>query len=852
MTRRRNRRATAARAGAIACVLLLATAAVLAEPIAKGNVTIKLEPVAAGLTAPIVATNAGDGSGRLFVVEQSGQIRIVRNGLVLPEPFLDIADKLPTLNPFFDERGLLGLAFHPNYETNGRFFVRYSAPRDGVEGEPCFGSSRGCHSAVLAEYSVSSGDPSLADPASEQILFTIDEPQFNHNAGEVAFGPDGFLYFSLGDGGGANDGLADSPPSHGPIGNGQDIETALGAMLRIDVDGGAPYAIPSDNPFVGTAGLDEIWAYGMRNPYRFSFDDGPGGDGSLFLADVGQNLFEEISLVVNGGNYGWVVREGLHCFDPLNPRNPPAMCDEFGPLGEPLIDPIFEYAHPGTGFSPEGGITVVGGHVYRGSRSPSLTGSYVFGDFAQAFVVPSGSLYYLERSDMDEFQGRQFRIGDDDRSYGRFLKGFGEDEDGEIYTCGTEALAPFGTSGVVERIVTIENPDLDIKPGSCPNPVNRRSRGLLPMALVGTENFDVANVDPSTIALTRGGSTLAFTASLDGSITDSTAAGSARMTLNLVTNELSMDLTIEGLLGPQIAQHVHGPAAVDQNGPVVFPLPGPGSFDDFTIVLTDEQKQVILDGLAYINVHTMRNPGGEIRGQIEPARVAPLLVSVSDEATPLAGEGCDCHEVGADGIPDLSLKFDTQEVVSTLGLDVSDDGSATLTVVGRQSPADVSGKTVSSFALQASQQVPPTTSAASGSCSVTVDEMSGEVSVGCSYEGLVDEAFAAHIHGPAEPGVNGPVILPLTPSGGTSGVITGGGTLTPMQVQEILEGRTYVNLHTVAFPGGEIRGQIGGGEGFRASDCIKVLSPGGAPIRSRRPERSVRVNGVGVAIAPSR
>jgi len=849
---RKDRTTRAERSGIFACLLLLATSVTLAEPIAKGNITIKLEPVAAGLTAPIVATNAGDGSGRLFVVEQSGQIRIVHNGLVLPEPFLDIADRLPALNPFFDERGLLGLAFHPDYESNGRFFVRYSAPREGAEGEPCFGSSRGCHSEVLAEFSVSSGDPNLADPASGRILFTIDEPQFNHNAGDVAFGPDGFLYFTLGDGGGGNDGLADSPPSHGPIGNGQNIDTALGAMLRIDVDGAAPYVIPPDNPFVGSPGVDEIYAYGMRNPYRFSFDDGPGGDGGLYLADVGQNLFEEISLVVNGGNYGWVVREGLHCFDPLDPRNPPDTCTEFGLLGEPLIDPIFEYSHPGSGFSPEGGITVVGGYVYRGARSPSLMGSYLFGDFAQAFVVPSGSLYYLERSDLDEFSAWQLQIGDGDRPYGRFLKGYGEDEDGEVYVCGSQALAPFGTTGVIERIVTIENPGLDVKPGSCRNPVNRRSRGNLPVALVGTENFDVSNVDPSTIALTRGGSTRAFTASLDGSDTSSPGTGSARITLNLLTNELTMDLTIDGLLGTQIAQHVHGPAAVGQNGPVVFPLPGPGDFDNFTIVLTDEQKQLILDGLAYINVHTTRDPAGEIRGQIEPALVAPVRVATSDEATPLAGEDCDCHEEGADGIADLSLKFDTQEVISTLGLDVTDDGSVTLTVVGRQGPARVSDKTVFSFALQASQQVPPATSPATGSCSVTLDETSGEVAVGCSYDGLVGDAFAAHIHGPAGPGSNGPVIIPLTPTGTTSGVITGGGTLTPMEVQQILEGQAYINLHTATFPGGEIRGQIAGGEGFRASDCIDVLSPGNAPIKGGKSARSHRKESVGVARVPSR
>jgi len=660
--------------------------------IPKGDIVIKLETVATGLTAPIYATNAADGSGRLFIVEQSGQIRIVENDVLLPTPFLDIADKLPALNAFFDERGLLGLAFHPDYAINGRFFIRYSVPRDGDLSEPCFGTSRGCHSEVLAEYSVSAGNPNLADPASEIILFTIDEPQFNHDAGNVDFGPDGFLYFTLGDGGGAHDGLADSPPSHGPIGHGQNIETALGSILRIDVDSPpqAPlaYAIPPDNPFVSQPGLDEIYAYGMRNPYRFSFDDGPGGDGSLFLADVGQNLFEEINIVERGGNYGWVIREGFHCFDPFNPLSPPLSCPGTGPIGEPLLDPIAEYAHPGSGFSPEGGITVVGGFVYRGSRSTSLVGKYVFGDFSGQFSVPSGSLYFLEESTPGNFEIREFQIGADDSPYGLFLKGFGEGEDGEIYACGSTALAPFGETGVLERIVVPAQPSLDIKPGSCPNPLNRRSHGVLPVALVGVEGFDTTDVDVSSLTLSRGGPVRLFTASLDGNQanagagTGSTATGQAFMAININTNEFTMDLTIEGLLGTQTVQHVHGPAAPNANAGVVFAIPGPGSFEDFSIILTDAQKQIIMDGLVYINIHSTLNPAGEIRGQILPATVTPIRVEVGDVAAPVTGELCDCSETGPDGIMDLVLKFDTQDIFSKLLQDGSFDEFVVLTLNG--------------------------------------------------------------------------------------------------------------------------------------------------------------------------
>jgi glucose/arabinose dehydrogenase len=429
---------------------------------AQADVTIiELEPLAAGLTAPLGVTHAGDGSGRQFITEQSGQIRIVQDGNLLPTPFLDVSAKLPELNPSFDERGLLGLAFHPRYEQNGRFFIRYSTPRNGDPGEPCFGTSRGCHTEILAEYAVSTSDPNQADPDSEIILFTVDEPQFNHNAGDVAFGPDGFLYFTLGDGGGAHDGLADDPPSHGPIGNAQNIETPLGAILRINVD--APtqasetaYTIPPTNPFVGQPGLDEIYAYGLRNPFKFSFDDGPGGDGKLYLGDVGQNLFEEVNIIERGGNYGWVIREGFHCFDPFNPTSPPSTCNDFGPQGEPLVNPIVEYAHPESGFMPEGGITVIGGFVYRGTDSPNLLGKYIFGDFAQAFTIPSGTLYYIADPTGKNPEIQKFQIGLDDRPYGLFLKGFGEDEDGEIYACGSTALAPIGNTGVCARIVAFE------------------------------------------------------------------------------------------------------------------------------------------------------------------------------------------------------------------------------------------------------------------------------------------------------------------------------------------------------------------------------------------------------------
>lgn len=435
------------------------TCANIDPPCEAVQIRVVLEPVATGLVAPIHVTHAGDGSGRLFVVEQSGVIRVIADGLRLGTPFLDVTAKLPTLGEFFDERGLLGLAFHPDYETNGKFYVHYSAPRTSTGSEPCdlSGFNPGCHKEVLAEYTVL-GDPAtsnVADPSSERILFEVDEPQFNHNGGMVEFGPDGYLYFSLGDGGGANDGLADgdppgSAPTHGPIGNGQDIETALGKVLRIDVDSapamGLEYAIPPDNPFVGVAGLDEIYAFGFRNPFRFSFDDPAfGGTGELYLADVGQNLYEEVNIVELGGNYGWVIREGFDCFDPFDPGTPPPSCPTTGAGGEPLLDPVSVYSHV------DGGLAILGGYVYRGSGVPAMAGKYIYGDFSADFG-PTGRLYYFDLTGAGAYVRQEFLTHPDDQPIGQFLKGLGIDQDGEIYVCASDDLAPSGSSGVVYRI----------------------------------------------------------------------------------------------------------------------------------------------------------------------------------------------------------------------------------------------------------------------------------------------------------------------------------------------------------------------------------------------------------------
>ena len=457
------------------------TCATIDPPCAPATppLAIGLEIVASGLSSPVGVANSGDGTGRLFVVDQPGRIRVIdAGGNLLPIPFLDVSALLPPLGidfgggfPLFDERGLLGLAFHPNFENNGKFYIRYSRLRTSTGSEPCdldFPPGE-CHEEVLAEYTVS-GNPrinNVANPGSGVVLLTVSKPQWNHNAGDLAFGPDGFLYVSFGDGGGANDGLHENPPSHGPIGSGQNLETLLGKMLRIDVDGGSPYAIPPDNPFVGIAGRDEIYAYGLRNPYQFSFDDGPGGDNKLYLGDVGQDLFEEVDIITRGGNYGWAAREGAHFFGPLQPFSPPASCLQLwadaGIDCNTMIDPVDEYLHS------VGGLSVIGGFVYRGSVYPPLQGKYVYGDFSGDFG-PTGRLYYFDTTGPETHQRKEFYISPRGDPFGLFLKGFGEDEDGEVYVCASNELGPgtaagrgTGDTGVVFRIVPPRLPSIGLE-----------------------------------------------------------------------------------------------------------------------------------------------------------------------------------------------------------------------------------------------------------------------------------------------------------------------------------------------------------------------------------------------------
>jgi glucose/arabinose dehydrogenase len=327
-----------------------------------------------GLTSPIGLVNAGDGSGRLFVVEQSGLIRVIRDGELLPEPFLDIRDRVSCCS----ERGLLGLAFHPDYDQNGLFFVNYT----DLNGDT-----------AISRFQVSN-NPELADQASEVQLLGVAQPFPNHNGGGLAFGPDGYLYIGLGDGGSGGD----------PLGNAQNTQNLLGKLLRLDVDQGDLYAVPNDNPYAHGSGAPEIWVFGLRNPWRFSFDS---LTGDLFIGDVGQGSWEEVDYLSagnpGGANFGWNYREGTH------PYSATSVPDD-----TLLIDPVAEYGH-------DQGISVIGGLVYRGEQLPDWQGIYLYGDYGSGFI------WGLFRTEDGSWQNAQlFQTGSR-------ITSFGEDESGEVY-----------------------------------------------------------------------------------------------------------------------------------------------------------------------------------------------------------------------------------------------------------------------------------------------------------------------------------------------------------------------------------------------------------------------------------
>jgi glucose/arabinose dehydrogenase len=430
------------------CLGLLALSAGCLPPqqVPQNAKTITLQTIAVGLGSPVALAAPNDGTGRLFVVEQAGVIWVIEGGQVLETPLLDVRNELAPLTAI-DERGLLGLALHPNFASNGRLFVYFNTP-------PSAEAPAGTVTQVrLAEFRINAGQPNVADAGTERVLFELAKPQANHNAGQLAFGPDGFLYIGIGDGGGAGDtGFGRTTG----LGNAQDTTNLLGKILRIDVDSGTPYGVPASNPFASsTTARPEIYAYGFRNPWRFSFDTGSGGSEQLFAGDVGQALMEEVDIVQLGGNYGWNIKEGTLCFDAANHNLPLATCPNTGADGSPLLGPILEYTHTdaaGTSF----GSAMIGGFVYRGAALPNLVGMYVFGDYAIGFST-TGKIFAAQQATTGTWSFAELKVaGTADGRLGRFVLAFGRDAAGELYLLSRGGGGPSGTTGVVDKIVGFE------------------------------------------------------------------------------------------------------------------------------------------------------------------------------------------------------------------------------------------------------------------------------------------------------------------------------------------------------------------------------------------------------------
>jgi len=427
-------------------------------PIEIGDVVVRVTPVADGITAPNWGAVAPGHPSLLFVTDQPGTLWKVNLDTRERTPFLDVSDRLVPMGiggkGTFDERGLLGVAFHPLYDVAGtagfgKLYTYESHPFDPKAPPADFSTMpKGVnpnHQTVVVEWQVDDPlDPEgVVDPDSDRTLMTIDEPQFNHNAGCLNFGPDGMLYVSLGDGGAGDD----QGNGHVDGGNGQDPTNILGTVIRIDPLGdnaaNGQYGIPADNPFVNNENVDEIFAYGLRNPFRFSFDK---ENGEIWLGDAGQNDIEEVDKIVSGGNYGWRVKEGTFLFDPNG--DDPGFVTKDSP-GEPegMIDPVFQYDH-------DEGVVVIGGFRYRGQGVPSLAGRYVFADDFNP-LSGSGRLFHAdEGEDIVEF-------GLADGDLGLFVLGFGQDAAGELYVMANETGVPFEDTGVVLLIEPACGADCD-------------------------------------------------------------------------------------------------------------------------------------------------------------------------------------------------------------------------------------------------------------------------------------------------------------------------------------------------------------------------------------------------------
>ncbi|MCW5625430.1 MAG: PQQ-dependent sugar dehydrogenase [Burkholderiales bacterium] len=419
---------------------------------------LSLELLAEGLTAPVHLEEPDDGSGRRFIVQQDGVVRVLdAEGRLAAEPFLDLRTRLTPLEQGFEERGLLGFALHPAFARNGRVFVTYSAPLRA--GAPQSWN----HTRRVSEFTTEPGNRSKVGLDSERVLLEIDWPSRKHNGGGLAFGPDGFLYIGFGDSGYSH-GVgkkviweAFEVPAEALIWDhlAQDRETLFGKILRIDIDRGFPgYAVPRDNPFVKGQGRGEVWAWGLRNPYRIAFDRN--GSGDFYVTAVAETLWEAAYRVRGPGNFGWPVMEATHCVDRLKPRQPPASCPNRDMFGAGFELPVVEYAnmqvaHPDTKLGIAGvGTAITGARLYRGNGIPDLAGQLVVTDWSADFKKPSGQIFVAQPSTRpDELWPRRKLLQLDSR-----VVGLAEDRAGELYILTNETFGPYGNTGKVFRLTT--------------------------------------------------------------------------------------------------------------------------------------------------------------------------------------------------------------------------------------------------------------------------------------------------------------------------------------------------------------------------------------------------------------
>lgn len=843
----------------------------IAERIPAGDVVIELQTIADGFAAPLGMASPVDGSGRKFVYDQEGRVWVVAASGRLAEPLLDVRGRMVQLGAY-DERGLLGFAIHPGFATNGLVYSYTSEPYSGpADFENGLGTNNN-HQSVIAEWRISAGNSNIVDMASRREVLRIDQPQSNHNGGAMHFGPDGYLYVVLGDGGSAND----VATGHVPGGNAQNINRIWGKLIRIDVDGSTSangqYGLPADNPFVGTDGLDEIWAYGLRNPFSFGFER---GTGTLYLADVGQNRVEEINTIIKGGNFGWNTKEGTFWFDGAGA----IVTAPVRPVPPDLVDPIAEYDH-------DDGLAVISGFVYHGGEIAELSGRFVFGDWG-SFSAPSGRLFYLDATN----GVKELKIGLEDRPLGLWLRGYGEDTAGELYVFCSSQLGPAGSTGRMMKLVSAPGP-LMMSGGVSiegTNVVTSWTGGGGTVAL--QKSADLRNPAWANEKFTTGSSASAsasgeagffrafdashippipFTAQLSGAAerpnpNASTATGLGIFRLD--GNTLAFSLRYQGLSAAASAAHIHGPAGASTAGNVLIDLApynggawGTNGTLSGVLVLNDAQKALVLSGQTYVNVHTPAFPNGEIRGQIAPVNFEMVLRGDKNNPTIPADAGglgnlvlagnqltfnvtyqnlsgaataAHIHGPAAQGeIANVLINlaayngggFGTNGSLSgTVSLNPTElayllDG---LTYINIHTPANTGGEIRGQILSQTTAvpltailsglgEHPALTNSASGSGTFSLEN--DMLTFNVRYAGLSGVAIAAHIHGYTNTTADAPVLVNLAPFNGggfgSSGALSGRVKLTREQRNGLLAGLTYLNVHTLANGGGELRGQI--------------------------------------------